>query len=52
MRAIVAAHLREARDVVELAGGVLEAQVEQLFLRLAQPVLQLGVVQLTQLCCS
>src|SRR5436190_415467 len=35
----VAAHLRDARDVVELTGGVLEAEVEQLLLRLPQSVL-------------
>src|SRR5262245_33010826 len=45
----LAADLRQARHVVELTGRVLEAQVEQLFLRLAEPVLELGVVELSEL---
>src|SRR5713226_7020829 len=44
----VAPHLGNARQVVELTGRVLEAEVEQLLLRLPQPVLELGVVQFTQ----
>src|SRR5262249_58452634 len=46
----LAPHLRDARDVVELAGGVLEAEVEQLLLRFTQPVLEFGVVELSELC--
>src|SRR5215211_7709481 len=45
----VLAHLAEARAVVELPGGVLEPQVEQLLLRLGQPVLELDLVELAQL---
>src|SRR6266567_2844924 len=44
----LATHLRDAGDVVELAGRVLEAKVEELFLRFAEPVRELGVVQLTK----
>src|SRR5438270_10978606 len=42
-------HLTEARVVVELTGDVLEAQVEQLLLRLGQLGQQLLVVHFTQL---
>src|SRR5436305_5361 len=45
-------HLTEARVVVELTGDVLEAQVEQLLLRLGQLGQQLLVVHLAQLCRS
>src|SRR5262249_19310058 len=47
----LAPELRDARDVVELSGRVLEAKVEELFLRLPEPVLELGVVELPELLC-
>src|SRR5437870_2457791 len=45
----VAPHLSEAAVVVELAGDVLEAQVEQLLFGLGQMGQELGVVHLAQL---
>src|SRR5262249_18343702 len=48
----VAPNERDARHVVELTRRVLEAEVEELFLRLVQAVCQLRVVELTQLSCS
>src|SRR5262249_24197344 len=44
-------HLAQPRAVVELPSCVLEAQVEQLLLRLGQPVLELHLVELAQLAC-
>src|SRR5438105_1730763 len=45
-------HLTQAGVVVELAGGVLEAQVEQLLFGLSQVREELAVVHLAQLCRS